>query len=283
MDNINNPKNEADRILGINRTLFLVIAVLLCILSLCVGIYAQFFYKYSESDPLMFGFIAPAKEEEEKEKLIGEFDTIITNEYKVSNRSSEVEKIEDSYEYVYTATNVDENVEEQYSINANIPKINIKSDAANVMNENIKEEFENEILAIKGSNEGYKVYTVNYIGYTNGSILSLAIKSTYYEQDAGNQVTKIKTYNYNLAGNAKADLTEVMQKRGLTPSNVQRDINARLKALNEKDAELEYSNFQRDLNSDMYKIENTDTFLVNDVADIYLIYNYGTKQDVLVY
>ena len=61
--NINNPKNEADKVLGLNRTLFLVIVILLCVLSLCVGIYAQFFYKYSESDPFMLGLVGNTKAE----------------------------------------------------------------------------------------------------------------------------------------------------------------------------------------------------------------------------
>lgn len=282
-NNANNPKNETDRILGLNRTLFLVIAVMLCILSLCIGIYAQFFYKYSESDPFMFGFISKAKQEEEKEKLIGDFENIFTNEYKSANAVINAEKIEVSSDYVYTATVTNENIDEQYTIDAKIPRINLNTQAANEMNENIKQEFENEILAIKGSSEGYKVYNVNYIAYANEDLLSIAIKSTYYEQDVGTQTTKIKTYNYNLAANSKIDLASVMQAKGLTAENVQKEILNKLQALNDSDAELGYSSIQRKLDDDMYKIANTDTFLVNDEGDIYIIYNYGTKQDVLVY
>ena len=93
----------------------------------------------------------------------------------------------------------------------------------------------------------------------------------------------MKTYNYNLKNNCSVSLSDVMEVKKLTPENVQKDINNRLKALNEKEAETGYASVVRDLNSDMYKIENTDTFLVSNENDIYIIYNYDTKKDVLVY
>ena len=98
--NINNPKNETDRIFGINRNLFIIIAILICVLSLCIGVYAQFFYKYSESDPFMFGFTTSAKEEEEITKLISDFDNIFTNEL-ILNNEVNIQKIDNSQNIVY--------------------------------------------------------------------------------------------------------------------------------------------------------------------------------------
>ena len=48
----NNKEKDMDKILGMNRTMFFVIVILLCLLSLSIGIYAQLFYKYSDTDPL---------------------------------------------------------------------------------------------------------------------------------------------------------------------------------------------------------------------------------------
>ena len=150
------------------------------------------------------------------------------------------------------------------------------------MNEDIENNFSNEIAKIKANTEIYKVYTVNYIAYLNGDLLSIAIRSTYYEQEAA-QITNIKTYNYNLNNNSKATLSDIMKAKGLKPENVQKEINRELKELDVNDSKIEYSAIRRDLNSDMYKIEKTDTFLVSNDGDIYIIYNYGTKKDVLVY
>lgn len=279
--NINNPKNETDRIFGINRNLFIIIAILICVLSLCIGIYAQFFYKYSESDPFMFGFTTSAKEEEEITKLISDFDNIFTNEL-VSNNEVNVQKIDNNQKIVYNLSETTENSEGEYNINAIIPCININTDTAKQMNEDIENNFSNEIAKIKGNTEIYKVYTVNYIAYLNGDLLSVAIRSTYYEQEA-TQITNIKTYNYNLNNNSKATLSDIMKAKGLKPENVQKEINRELKELDANDSKIEYSAIRRDLNSDMYKIDKTDTFLVSNDGDIYIIYNYGTKKDVLVY
>lgn len=279
--NINNPKNEADKILGLNRTLFLVIVILLCVLSLCVGIYAQFFYKYSESDPFMLGLVGNAKAEEELKVLESGFDTIFTNELK-SNTNNNPTKIDTTKDLIYTSSIVNETSEELYSINANIPVINIDSDTARQMNDDITKTFADEIPKIKGSTDKYKSYIVEYAAFAKDDLLSLAIKSTYYEQE-GVQTTTIKTYNYNLAQNQSIDLATVMKARGLTPENVQRDINQKIQNLINDDAEIGYGTVTRDINSDIYKIEKTETFLVSDQGDIYIIYNYGTKKDVLVF
>ncbi len=279
--NINNPKNETDRIFGINRNLFIIIAILICVLSLCIGVYAQFFYKYSESDPFMFGFTTSAKEEEEITKLISDFDNIFTNEL-ILNNEVNIQKIDNSQNIVYNLSETKENSEGEYNINAIIPCININTDTAKQMNEDIENNFSNEIAKIKANTEIYKVYTVNYIAYLNGDLLSIAIRSTYYEQEAA-QITNIKTYNYNLNNNSKATLSDIMKAKGLKPENVQKEINRELKELDVNDSKIEYSAIRRDLNSDMYKIEKTDTFLVSNDGDIYIIYNYGTKKDVLVY
>ena len=50
-----NKEKYTDKILGMNRVMFFIIVILLCILSLSIGIYAQVFYRYSDTDPFMLG------------------------------------------------------------------------------------------------------------------------------------------------------------------------------------------------------------------------------------
>ena len=51
----NNKEKDMDKVLGMNRIMFFVIVGLLCILALSIGIYAQIFYRYSDTDPFMLG------------------------------------------------------------------------------------------------------------------------------------------------------------------------------------------------------------------------------------
>ena len=46
-----------NKILGNKRykILFFASIIMVCIIALCIGIYIQFFYRYSEADPLMLG------------------------------------------------------------------------------------------------------------------------------------------------------------------------------------------------------------------------------------
>ena len=40
---------------GPKKYIFFIVLALVCIVALCLGIYTQFFYKYSDTDPLMLG------------------------------------------------------------------------------------------------------------------------------------------------------------------------------------------------------------------------------------
>ena len=40
---------------GTRKFVFFTVLILVCIVALCLGIYTQFFYKYSDTDPLMLG------------------------------------------------------------------------------------------------------------------------------------------------------------------------------------------------------------------------------------
>ena len=63
-----------DKLNGKNKHFFLLGVVLICIIAVCLGIYIQFFYRYSDTDPLMLGIhIGAQKTAEEYTKLKTEF------------------------------------------------------------------------------------------------------------------------------------------------------------------------------------------------------------------
>ncbi len=271
---------DTDKILGMNRTLFITIVILLCILSICIGIYAQFFYKYSESDKFMFGLGKnQAQNQEEIKKLKNEFDNIFTNDIEISGEFS-CTKIDKDKDVVYTDKTSSKELD-NYSVDINIPKINIDSDVAREINDEINSIFTTKLENVTKNTSAKTIYNIYYKAYINGDLLSLVIKSTLKEGNNA-QTVIIKTYNYNLANNAKASFAEVLDAKGLYSKEVQADIDEELEYLNQKDEELKNaSNYDiklRDLNDEMYKVENVDNFIVSTNGYLYVIYAYGNKE-----
>ena len=89
---MNNKEKDTDKILGMNRIMFFVIVILLCILSLSIGIYAQVFYRYSDTDPFMLGIgVGKTQEKAEITALKNGFNDIFTNDIS-GNTSVNVKK-----------------------------------------------------------------------------------------------------------------------------------------------------------------------------------------------
>ena len=51
---------------GTRKYIFFVVLVLICIVAMCLGIYAQFFYKYADTDIFMIGINIGAKKTAEE-------------------------------------------------------------------------------------------------------------------------------------------------------------------------------------------------------------------------
>ena len=65
---------------GPKKYIFFAVLALICIVSICIGIYTQFFYKYSDTDPLMLGInIGSKKTAEEIDILKADFNNLFTN------------------------------------------------------------------------------------------------------------------------------------------------------------------------------------------------------------
>jgi len=60
----------------VSRYVFFAVLILVCIVALIIGIYAQFFYKYSDSDPLMLGINIASKKTIEEYDLLNQANLI---------------------------------------------------------------------------------------------------------------------------------------------------------------------------------------------------------------
>ena len=278
---MNNKEKDTDRILGMNRIMFFVIVILLCILSLSIGIYAQVFYRYSDTDPFMLGIgVGKTQEKAEITALKNGFNDIFTNDIS-GNTSVNVKKKQENRDIVFTYQKVNEREEDKYNIVANIPHINIDSTYAEKLNQMIDSDYADRIEKIIEESDSNIDYSVAYKAYLNGDLLSLIIRETIHEGKE-TQSAKIRTYNYYLAKNTEVSVMDIVEAKKLDKKNMQNQIYEEIEDNNKKMEQLKAQNYSyktRDKNDNMYKLENTENFIVNNDGYLYIIYAYGNKEN----
>lgn len=294
MDKKKNKENDIEKVFGMNRVMFFIIIILICILAISIGIYSTFFYRYSKKDPFMLGVgIKNSQEEDEISTLRTNFPNIFknnANNIEGTTTVNNIKRLDNSKEeLVYTISDITKQ-DDNYSVNVKIPKINISSSNTDKINAEINRNFSEKAKNIMDSNNSVHYdYNVTYKAYLNGDVLSLIINETEHGNEP--QTTRIYTYNINLNNSTNATLSEILQAKNYSLQFVQNEIDDEIKELNKKDEDLKksYSNIKiRDTNNPMYKLENTTNFMVNSDGYVYIIYAYGnnektTKMDVLIF
>lgn len=150
----------------------------------------------------------------------------------------------------------------------NIPQIDIESEDAESMNEDIKEKYETLYKeAVENLEEGASVITtVDYKAYENGEILSVVAYKTY---PGGN--IYYSTYNINTVTGEKVENKELLEMKDLTEEEVQKEIIAymeeRVKSAKYEGAtESEIKEIQQTLLEGVYstKVDENTMFYLND-------------------
>lgn len=281
----------ASKLTGKKTVLFFLFVVLVCIIAVCIGIYTQFFYKYAETDPLMIGInIGSQKTAEELANLEANFNSIFQNKVNIKSENVNVEKIKEENDLVYSLYKLENEDENYYTIKAVIPTINIKTDKVEEINEQIRSEFYEKANNIMRQTDQYVVYNVTYQAFVNEDIVSVVIKASLKEGQKAEKVS-IKTYNYSISADRQVSLKELVELKNTTVSAVQSTIDTEIKAAytNAKIIAADYGNlYERDLGSDMYKVENATTFFLTDDGYVYIIYPYGNtdytnEMDIVIF
>lgn len=281
----------ASKLTGKKTVLFFLFVVLVCIIAVCIGIYTQFFYKYAETDPLMIGInIGSQKTAEELANLEANFNSIFQNKVNIKSENVNVEKIKEENDLVYSLYKLENEDENYYTIKAVIPTINIKTDKVEEINEQIRSEFYEKANNIMRQTDRYVVYNVTYQAFVNEDIVSVVIKASLKEGQKAEKVS-IKTYNYSISADRQVSLKELIELKNTTVSTVQNTIDSEIKAAytNAKIIAADYGNlYERDLGSDMYKVENATTFFLTDDGYVYIIYPYGNtdytnEMDIVIF
>lgn len=279
------------RLTGKNKIKFFIVLALVCIVSICMGIYVQFFYRYSETDPLMMGInLGTQKSEEEYAKLEAEFSALFTNSYYEKSNNTAVEKIENSQNIVYTNYTIKNEEENYYSVDVKIPVININTENAKQINTEIKSNYYDKANSIMRQQTEYVNYKVSYVAYLCQDVLSIVIKSTIKEGENPEREI-VKTYNYSLPDDKQISLTNLIESKETTVEVVQAKIEDEIKmAYNNQQALPEEFRgvVKRDLDDSMYKVENTKTFFITQDGYVYIVYSYGenaytNEKDIVIF
>lgn len=271
------------------RNIIFGIIIVICIFAINFGVYWQFFRNTKPKNTIDNTIQTDINTEE----IAKNFNTIFNNTidhqgYNINTTG--VTKIDQSKDLVYTLYKKQEVVENKYDIDIQIPYINIVNSSVEKFNKQIDEVFVEKARNVLSQATNNTIYSVEYMSYINTNILSLVIKSTLKEGNNPQRVI-IQTYNYNLSTNEAMTLNQVLEIQGLQAQNVKARIANKVEEAN-KEAEslktLGYNVFIRNLNSNIYELENTKNFFIGADNRLYIIYPYGNSNftdamDVIVF
>ncbi len=250
-----------------------VIIILVCIVSLIIASYVQF---YARID--IFGIKKETqignKTEEEKARLKAEFEQIFTNSLE-NEEEHDGKKKEQDKPLVYTKTEKKESKVNNYDVEVHIPYINIKNKVVEEYNKEI-ETFVEKTNSILESENKNTVYTVEYAASVKEGILSVVIHSNLKEGTSAQRVI-IETYNYDLRNNKEISLEEVLRIENIEQEQMQNKIRSEIEIEQKKVEDLKnlgYNIYSRDAGNDRYKIENSKQFYLTNQT-LYIIYPYG--------
>lgn len=256
-------------------TIYTIIGII-CVIAIFVVIGVQILG--NDIIDSMFGINKLTKRTEQEEaELKVNFENIFNNEIE-EKENYDTKKINKDEKVVYTSYQKEEK-NNNYELNINIPYINIKNNTVQNFNQEIKDTFEKKAEEILENPEQNTIFTVKYTATIKNDILSLIIYSDL-KQDLSAQRTIIQTFNFNLENNKELTLDEILEIYDINKNEVQNKINKDIEKEQKKSEdliELGYNVFSRDINSEIYKIDNIKEYFVYN-NNIYIIFAYGNNQ-----
>lgn len=250
--------------------------VIICFIAIGVGLYIQFTendYKKAIEKTNSGSEIS----EDEISKLKNNFDNIFQND--ITGANNNVQKKDESLDVVYISAEKVELIPNKYDLDVQIPQINLQNSEIEKCNTEIKSLFQNKTANILAEAEEYTVFKVKFHTYINENILSLVIKANLKEGTKPEREI-IKTYNINLENNKLLSLNDIIENKNLDKSQIQDKINTQIKKQKDYEkslANLGYEIYTRNAEDDMYKLENTDNFILGEKSHLYIIYAYGNN------
>lgn len=260
------------------RKIFYGVILGICIISVAIAIYTVIF----ENE---YNRVADNEEKasiKTQETTINEFNELFNNNYNSNGYdSTKLDKMDKEKELVYSLCSIQQDVPQKYNMKLNIPVINLNDKIAQEFNQKTQKIFVDGANKLLAESTEYTIYTVEFEAWVNNDILSLIVKSTQKEGEKSQKVI-IQTYNIDLNTKKEITLKQLLEKKELKEKNVQKAINETIKANDFTAKNIKESGFkvyERNLDDEMYKIENSKYYFLTDDKQIYVIYPYGNEND----
>ena len=125
---------------------------------------------------------------------------------------------------------------------------------------------------------------LEYAAFVNEHIISIVMKASLKEGENPERII-IKSYNYNMASDKEVTLGELIELKKTDKNTVQKRIDEAIKTAYDNAiiiAEQFGNMYERDLKSDMYKVDSTEVYFLTDTGYIYVVYSYGNKDNTNV-
>lgn len=263
------------------RHVFYILILIICIVSIGVAIYMQF-YRDAKLDVIL-GISKEDTNEEELNNLranfLNNFDNTINI---VEPYSGEIKKIRQDDDIILQGYEKQENTT-SYSLNVKIPYFNIDSDVAQEFNTEIRDSFRDKaenIITMMKNEKNLIVYNVRYKAYVWNDILSLVIISELKEGENSQKII-LKTYNYNIKEDKASTTEDLFKTKRLSKNNIADEIKKEVNKSQEQSLRLKEAGYDvkvRDVNSSFYQVENIKEYFIGENGYLYIVYPYGNNE-----
>lgn len=269
--------NEERENMSNKLKIFYIAIIIICIIAVIVAIVIQTRTDEEEAE-------RPISQvgQEQISAYQEEFDSIFQNKVNyLENNSYKITKSREDEEIVYIGYQLKETEINDYDLDVNIPYINIVNETTEKYNEQIKEIFEQKARSIINTQGNNVIYTVNYSAYVTNNILSLVVRSTLRE---GNNPQRdiVQTYNYDLTNEQEYTMDQFLDAKGITKQEANRRIKQEIEAVQQQVEQLKqlgYNVYSRDINDEMYSINNVTEYFIGEDNALYIIFAYGNENN----
>lgn len=212
---------------------------------------------------------------------IKEFSSIFDNQLNFQEfEVKQVEQIKQEEQIVYTTYQFTEKSEGKYDIDIKLPALNINSEKVATINKEISDIFKVKAQSIMSNEDSPNIiYTVEYTAYINSNILSLVIRSNLKEGKNAQRVI-VKSYTYNITSGELIGIDEMIAIKQLDKTEVRKAIDKVVSEnakQNESLKNLGYHIYERNLNDEMYNVDNVKNFFYGPNGVLYIIFAYGNN------
>lgn len=273
-ETLNNDINEVNN----KMKIIYAVIILICIIAIILAIILQINKDKQKEKGNEIKHIS----EVEIDNYKNEFNEIFNNKVNyLENNSYKITKVEQGKEIIYTGYKNDENKINNYELDVNIPYINIENEQIHKYNDEIKEIFEKKAKSILNTSNDNVIYTVDYCSYVTNNILSLVIKATLKE---GNNAQRdiVQTYNYDLTNKKEFTMEDMLDKKGITKKVANNKIREEIQKVQDNVKslqELGYKIYSRDVENEIYNINNVTEYFIGKNNALYIIFAYGNKNN----